>query len=189
MVEIIPQPSRRPLLSQSFLFIAAALLFLGVMSGFFVLKHLQSNAREILQALEETLGGKTALEERDLEKELLAAKKKIDDFGVVIHGRKDFLPFFGFLEDTTHPAIFFKKFEANFEHNTVLLSGTTPDFRILEQQRLFWESRKGKELQGSSIRNLTLAKEGGGEFDVEFEFTPEPPPLNLPWIFKEDLQE
>lgn len=177
MVEIIPQPSHRPLLGQPFLFIIVLILFLGEVFGFFLLGQMQSNATETLRTLEDTLVREAAVQEKRLEAELSAAKNKIDDFGLIIRERKDFLAFVQFLEQTTHPSIVFVDLEGNVEQNTILVSGETPNFRALEQQRLVWEDRKGKELKEFTLHDLELRK-GGGIFEADLVFSPEFPLKN-----------
>lgn len=177
MVEIIPKQFTKPLFSPPFFLFVSVLLFLGMLFGLFLIKQTQSANREVLKSLEERLHEEQTLQEETFQTEVESSKKKIEDFRFLMKLRKDFLPYFQFLEETTHPQVVFTDFDGSVDENTIKLSGIVTDFRSLEQQRLIWKTRK--EITGIVFSELVLEKTGEKSFDVALSFVPEFAPHSL----------
>ncbi|MEK7510321.1 MAG: hypothetical protein AAB567_02035 [Patescibacteria group bacterium] len=184
MIELIPKHTPRfPLSSSLLLFLAGALL-LGVLGGFFILEQFQSNLKTKLQTLDKTLRGETVIRQQKLQDEISGLKQRLEDFNLLVERRKDFLLFFQFLENTTHPDIFFTEFQGTRDTNHILLSGKAATFELLEQQKRAWEQRE--EIEKVALSNVKFSKDGGAEFTMEFVFSPTPIASTLPPNAKEN---
>lgn len=169
MFELIPKQERKPIFGQVFLFIVSIVVFVGVSVGTFVVQQLESDTRAALDILEKTLISDIQPREEELEKALLEYRQQTEDLKEILGMRKEFLAFFSFLEETTHPNIFFTDVESGAKNNAIVLSGVAADFFILEQQRAVWKERE--ELQSFRLQGLEITGRGG-EFRVEFWFVP-----------------
>lgn len=170
MVELIPKQEKKPIFGQLFFFIVAVAVFAGVLVGVVVVRQLESDTREALDLLEKTLVSDVQPQEEELEKILLEYERQAEDLKEILKERKEFLAFFAFLEETTHPDIFFVDLQGGLSNSRVMLSGVAADFFILEQQRIVWRERE--ELLSLKLQELEIT-ESGGAFEVEFLFVPD----------------
>lgn len=169
MLEIIPKTQSQPLLLRS------TVLYLGIFSlalavlGFLGFQMFSSGAEKKIAEAEGILrSGKTA-EERNLENTVLGYRNKIQDFSSFVAGQKDAVPFFTFLEETTHPEVFFREASLNVLENRVVLKGVTTDFRTLGEQAASLEKRE--ELVSWRLSDVSLL-EGQAVFTLELLFSP-----------------
>lgn len=168
MVEIIPKGFRPPLFSPLFVLFLSIILFVSVLAALFLITQMQSQARGVLQSLEQRLSDEQIWEGKELQKQLETYRNKISDFRFVIEQRKDFLPFFQFFEETIHPNVAFTRFKATLEDNIISVSGVTTDFLSLEEQRLVWKARK--EIGEVVFEDLVLGSAEGKAFTADLFF-------------------
>lgn len=171
MVEIIPRREERNPQIVNVLFIASLLLAVAAAGGFFILKSLQERQRVSIQNMEQQLLAEPSLEQKQLEKEVLGFKQKLDDFKALADGRRTPLPVFSFLETSVHPAAVFTGLTVNLEKNKILLAGETDTFGHLDEQILLL--RRKSEVQDLQLEKIKLGEQGRVEFSVSIVFPAE----------------
>ena len=135
-IEIIPKTKKASFLGILFYF--SLLLFLAFLISYFALnvyqKRLEQEITNIKKDLEKTP------DEKALEEEIFGSEKnvgyqqKIKDFGVLFNDHKLPVNFFNFLEENTHPKVWFSKFNSiasRFIDLLVLTKTIPPFFRLI----------------------------------------------------------
>lgn len=168
MLEIIPKTQTQHFFSRSIVLYLGIFFLAFSVLGFFVLQMLTSNAEKSIASAEDVLrAGKTA-DERKLENAVLGYKNKIQDFSAFVAGQKDAVPFFTFLEQRTHPQVFFREASLDVLENRMVLKGVTTDFRSLGEQVASLEERE--ELISWNLSEVSLVK-GQVTFTLELLFS------------------
>ncbi len=168
MVEIIPRPIEETDKRQrTFLYLS---IFLAVvLTGvYFLLVSLEKNSEIYVEELEAKLIQERTAERIALEQENFDYKKKIEAITPFLEAHILGSKFFEFLENNTHPRVFFSSINLNIEGAKAVFSGKTDSFSTLEQQLSIFN-------QNSLIEDLLLTeaflnKEGGIDFDLEIFF-------------------
>ncbi|HEX9722345.1 MAG TPA: hypothetical protein VGA53_03710 [Candidatus Paceibacterota bacterium] len=164
-MDLIPKQEQKPLFGQWFFLIASFLLLAGVGIGFFVLDQLEQSSREALETIERTLQEEIQPQEQSLVEELQRAREKIDRFKLAAERRKDFLPLFQILEESTHEGVVFSSFQTNRQKAQITLAGTAQNFFVLEQQRLLW--KRQPQIKEIVIQGMKLEQDGQVSFDAD----------------------
>ncbi|OHA68819.1 MAG: hypothetical protein A3J68_02315 [Candidatus Wildermuthbacteria bacterium RIFCSPHIGHO2_02_FULL_48_16] len=168
MLEIIPKTQVQPFLLRSLVLYLGVFFLAFSLIGFFVLQMLASNAQESIAEAEDVLrAGKTS-QERKLENTVLGYRNKIQDFSSFVAGQKDAVPFFVFVEEVTHPQVFFREASLTVFENRMVLKGVTTDFRSLGEQAASLEGRE--ELVSWKLSEVSLSK-GQVVFTLELLFS------------------
>ena len=168
MLEIIPKTQVQPFLLRSLVLYLGVFFLAFSLVGFFVLQILVSNAQESITEAEDVLRAGKTNDERKLENTVLGYRNKIQDFSSFVAGQKDAVPFFAFIEETTHPQVFFREASLNVLENRVVLKGVTTDFRSLGEQAASFEPRE--ELVSWKLSEVSLVK-GQVVFTLELLFS------------------
>lgn len=168
MLEIIPKTQVQPFLLRSLVLYLGVFFLAFSLIGFSVLQILVSNAQKSITEAEGILRAGKTHDERKLENTVLGYRNKIQDFSSFIAGQKDAVPFFTFLEETTHPQVFFKEASLDVLENRVVLKGVTTDFRSLGEQAASLEGKE--ELASSKLSEVSLVK-GQVAFTLELLFS------------------
>ena len=134
MVEIIPKTFEEIPSWQRILFYFLIFLLIAIVVGFFALNYLNNEAKSYLLNLEKTLSEEKAPEIETLEEEILTYKEKFDDFSFLFENHTLATRFFEFLENKTHPRIFFSNIYLSPGQSEVSLSGLSDKFLSLGQQ-------------------------------------------------------
>ena len=151
MVELIPKEEERSWLQNIFFFVSLGVLAISIVT-FFVFKNRAAKTEEAVAVLNQRLVVGPSEEERVLEQEVLAFKKRIEDFAVLASQRKDALPALPFLELSAHPNVVFTSFRLDVSKNTLGLTGATDSFRHLaEQVAIFQDSANIDTLELSKV--------------------------------------
>jgi hypothetical protein len=139
--------------------------------AFFILQQLINTTRTNVEIFDKQLVQDTRPLEQELSTKLNGYRQAVEDFKTAASERKNFLPFFELLENTTHPDVFFQNFQmANT--TTMVLGGQAKDFFTLEQQRLVW--KKEEQFKNVQLKDIAFSAPGEGiVFTVELTISPE----------------
>jgi len=172
MVEIIPKkPEREIPLKNASLFIAGALLLAAIFS-YVILARSEANALLAIQDLEDGIFKAGTSQDREIETKVLDSEKKIKDFKVLLAGSRKPSQFFGNFGDLIHPKIWFSSFELDAVQAQASISGQALDFRTLEQQLIFLQS-KNDIIEKIDLSDIALGEEGNVNFSINFKFRPD----------------
>jgi len=95
-----------------------------------------------LSAVSLKVMGLTASQQTDYENEIVAYKKKMDDFSVIVAHRKISLPVFNFIEQKTLPNVWFSNFNVSDIENNITLVGQAQTMEVLSYQVNAFEADK-----------------------------------------------
>ncbi len=169
MVEIIPKQELASKREKLPLFVACILL-VAVLAGLFAFWQLKTNTQKTIVKLEEFLQrGKTA-KEQQLEQKMLMYQKKLSDFDTFAQSRKNPLRFFQFLEQNTHPKVFFTNTTLDVPNRSLLVQGETLDFITLDQQLSLFKQKS--EIESVQLSKLDIGQQGRVTFTLELTFSP-----------------
>ncbi|HUV81171.1 MAG TPA: hypothetical protein VMW21_01470 [Patescibacteria group bacterium] len=161
MVEIIPKEPAKPSKTLNLLFyLAIFLLFFSVISYFILsgfLKKTEEEAAALASALVQT-------EESSLEKEILTAKKKIEDFSSLIVRHLTPSEVFEIVEKNCHPKVWFSQFSLSSREKTLKVSGETDNFETLGQQIFILEEETA--LAKVTLESFSITSEGRINFEL-----------------------
>jgi hypothetical protein len=164
MVEIIPRKVEEDKWQRVLLY--SSIFLSVVLSGaYFLLDDLGKKSEIYVEELEARIAKERTAERIALEQENFDYKKKIEAVTPFLEAHVLGSKFFEFLEDNTHPRIFFSKFNLSIEEAKVILSGKTDSFSTLEQQLSVFN--QNPVVEGMSLTRVSLNKEGGIDFDLE----------------------
>ncbi|MFH1582644.1 MAG: hypothetical protein ABIA08_02705 [bacterium] len=170
MTEIIPKElPKLPGWLNILFYVLIFLLIISIVS-FFILNNSLDNSLKNLEDLETVIDQEKALEDISLETEVLSYKVKIQDFKTLSEEHKANTKSFTFLEETTHPLVWFSSFELFTKESKLLLSGKTKNFESLGQQLLVLKERE--ELNDFRLISSAINKEGQIDFNLLIYFKP-----------------
>jgi len=170
MVEIIPRKAAElPLWIKILFYILIALLLAAVLS-YFILGHFQKKSLTALQNLEEEILKEQTPQKIALEKEILSEQKKINDFALMLDHHLLSSKFFRFLEQTSHPRIWFSKINLSPAEQLVIVSGRAETFPALGQQLQIF--KKEAFVKSATLSKISLGEKGEIEFTLTLSFDP-----------------
>lgn len=169
MVEIIPKPAEKVIWKEILSYFPIFLLILIILV-FFILNSYQKKLEIYLQSLEDQISKGKIQEIKNLEKEILDKKEKIDIFKPLLESHLFNTNFFNFLASSTHPQVFFSKVDLNSKEATVSLSGQTDSFSTLGQQILIFSQKD--LISDLNLTNFSISKEGKVNFDLKLKLNP-----------------
>jgi hypothetical protein len=125
---------------------------------------MQSKAEKTIESIDAQAAQLENSEEAALEKEVLTNQKKIKQFNLLINDYEYSSSIFGFLENLTHPKVYFSSFNFNIESGELSLSGMADSFESLNQQlEIFQEEPK---IITSTLSNVGFSQDS----DISFSF-------------------
>jgi len=138
--------------------------------AYFILDFSFKRAEATLRDLEELLIREKTPEEIALEEKVLGYQGRIRDFSRLIHHHIFPSNFFKFIEENTHPQVWFSQTDLDPVKGSVKLAAETANFITLHQQLQIFEAHP-------KVLNLTLTTIGIGEggrvnFDLHLELDP-----------------
>ncbi len=173
-IEIIPKTKTKKTYFLGILFYFSLLLFITSLISYFALnfyqKRLEGELTNIKKGLEKTA------DEKALEEEIFGSEKnvgyqqKIKDFGVLLNAHKLPVNFFNFLEENTHPKVWFSKFNLDLEKNLLEMSGYADNFEVLGQQALIF--KRQDFIKNMNLSMVSLGKDGKVNFDLQLTIDP-----------------
>ncbi len=168
-IEIIPKPKVKKFSWAFVLLVIVIVLLLGLGGSYY---YLHTTSNKISEDIEEK---KIALietpEEKALEKELLSQKAKISAFSRLLSEHQKPLNIFSFLEEVSHPDVWFPEFNFTSKGGVVTVSGEAKSFIALGQQLLILKELE--ILKDVKLSEISLAEEGGVDFALQLTFDPQ----------------
>lgn len=170
MVEIIPKKIPKiPQWGNILFYLSLALLIFSI-SSYFVLDNSFKERKNKLAELEEVLlKGRTA-EDNVLENEILISQKKINDFSQLIEKYSKASGIFVFLQEKSHPQVFFSKFNLDLQKSQITLSGQTQSFKTLGQQLLIFKEEE--IVRSANLEAISMNREGKVGFNLSLFLDP-----------------
>jgi len=173
-IEIIPKTKTKKVSFLDILFYFSLLLFLAFLISYFALnvyqKRLESELTNIKKDLEKTPDEKALEEEIFGSEKNIGYQQKIKDFGVLFNAHKLPVNFFNFLEENTHPKVWFSKFNLDLEKNLLEMSGEAQNFEALGQQVLIF--KRQDSIKNMNLPMVSLGKDGKVNFDLQLTIDP-----------------
>lgn len=169
-IEIIPRKAVPLPLWLKILFYILISLLLAALLSYFILGHFQKKSLTALQNLEEEIRKEKTPQKIALEKEILSYQKKINDFSLVLDHHLLSSKFFGFLEKTSHPRIWFSKINLSPGEHLAVISGRAETFLVLGQQLQILKSEA--LIKNTNLSKISLGKKGEIEFTLTLSFDP-----------------
>jgi len=79
--------------------------------------------------------------------------------------------FFDFIQESTHPKVWFSAVEVNRNENQATLGGSAENFQALGQQFLIFKN--SPLIKNISLSNIIIGKNGRVEFSLRLRFDPQ----------------
>ena len=171
MIGIIPKKPKKAPGWQNFASYFSCALFIVVILSYIALFYFEGKAFALLQDLEEKIAQVATKEDIVTEGQVLAAKKRINDFSKLLQDHKRASNFFTFLEENCHPKVWLTEVELNPGEAKALVSGKTADFKTLGQQILIFQGQE--QIQSVDLTNLSISKKGETEFSFYLYLKPQ----------------
>lgn len=169
MPEIIPKEKEKKSSQNILPYIALTLLVLCIVS-YFVFLILINQSQNRLISLKEELAKQKTPEMVSLENSIFATKERIDDFAILLENHTSTSKFFNFIENNTHPDIYFSNLTLDLSQLKATLSGTAKSFTALDQQVQIF--KKEKLLENVNVSDIKITEEGKIEFTLDLIFNP-----------------
>ena len=171
MVGIIPKTTKKaPEWHKLALYVVLGLLVVVIL-GYALLFYFEGRAFNSLQNVEEEIAQVSTKEERIIEVRVLATEKKINDFSKLLQDHKRSSKFFTFLEETSHPKVWFLKVELITEKAEALVSGQAESFETLGQQLFIFQEHE--LIKSVDLTDLLIGEEGETEFSFSLHLDPQ----------------
>ena len=145
-------------------------LVTAVVLAYVVLLYLGNKTSKISWDLAEKISQVGTKDERALEARILLEKQRINDFSKLFADHQEASNFFKFLEENSHPKIWFNELELSSKDSQAILSGETSNFEILGQQIAIFQSQVFVRIV--EISNLSIGKDGKANFTVLLTLDP-----------------
>jgi len=168
MTEIIPRKAVELPFWLKILFYVLISLLIIVFLGYFILGHFQKKSLASFQNLEAEISGEKTPQKIALEEEILSYQKKIGDFGLILNHHLISSKFFDFLEENTHPKVWFSQISLSPEAGLATLSGHAETFSALGQQIQIL--KREATLKDIVLAKISLGKKGEIEFTLDLSF-------------------
>ena len=171
MVGIIPKPIKKPSRVYEFATYIVFGLVVAVVLVYIVLLSLGNKASKTMEDLQERIAQVGTKDEKAVEAQVLLDKQKIDDFSGLFANHQKVSNFFKFLEENSHPKIWFNKLILNSEGSQVVLGGETANFETLGQQIVIFQNQE--LVKNVEITDLAIGKNGRATFSFSLSLDPE----------------
>ena len=158
MIDLIPKQAFSYPKRTTLFFYGGLFLLIAVVAGFWFLKVLGTRTFSEIASLEEQLSKEKTSEELKLEKTVLSYEQKLKDFSSLVKSRENVLPFFAFLEENTHPAVFFTSFTLTPKERKLSLGGEALDFKTLDQQLAIFKT--SEKVASAEVSDIAIGGKG-----------------------------
>ena len=169
-IQIVPKDIAKKPFWLNILFYFSLVLLIGLSASYFTLNYFIQKADQRIQELDEELEKAKTPEEIALEGEVLGYQEKIGDFSVLIKDHRFNSNLFSFLENLTHPKVWFSNFTLDSEIKKVKISGETESFQTLGQQLIIFQNEE--HIKKVDLSNIALGERGKIEFDFDLLLDP-----------------
>lgn len=142
MVEIIPKTKKFLNPGRQFGFVFYLIVFLLIVSiaSYFILNFLLESSRKEFSELDADLKALMTPEKKELEREVLNINNKIRNFSLLSQSHIAPSQLFIFIEENTHPDVWFFDFDLALKEKKVILHGRTRNYENLGQQVILFEN-------------------------------------------------
>ncbi|MEK7503609.1 MAG: hypothetical protein AAB577_01360 [Patescibacteria group bacterium] len=171
MIGIIPKPIKKTSKLYEFSPYIVFGLVAAVVLAYVVLLYLGNKTSRISWDLAEKISQVGTKDERVLEARVLLEKQRIDDFSKLFANHRESSSFFKFLEENSHPKIWFNKLELNLKDSQVILTGETANFETLGQQIAIFQ--KQQFVKTIEMSELSIGKSGRANFVFSLSLDPQ----------------
>lgn len=166
MIDIIPKESRLSIpISPS----SAKIFSFGILGTVLVLSaglwFVERNVQEEIRRTEEAILGVKTEDIRRLERDILADERKLRDGKRIMETRQSPEGVLQFLEQNAHPEVTLSSFLWSRNADKIVLIGTVPNFRALEEQVRMFRQEGG--LPDADISHVEVGGRKGITFEVE----------------------
>ncbi len=170
MVEIIPKETAKlPGWLNNLLFAFLIILILSILS-YFILSSSVKRAGDVLQGLTMSLNELRSMERSAAEREVLKYNNKIGYFFQLLDNHIRSSKIFDLIQQSTHPQIWFTKFNLNAVGDKAILSGKTRNFENLGQQILIFE--QSDWISKVDLQKVSISNEGNVDFELSIYIKP-----------------
>lgn len=169
-IQIIPQKIENGSLWLNILFYFSIILAITAVSGYFILFSLRQSAEKKIDIITKDLVQLQTPEGAKSEQEITNVRKKISDFSALISSHLHSSGAFALLERTAHPKVYFKEFSLSAKNNSVSLSGSADNLKIVSQQLLIFR----KEDLIREVKLSDVAFNEGGKVSFSFNLVLDP---------------
>lgn len=170
-IDIIPTEAPKLPKWLNFVFYFFLIFLVVSIVGLFVLNGFVKKYQAGLEELEAALSQEPGISDSVLEKEVLDAKNKIDDFSFLANQRKEVSGVFSIIESICHPKVWFSDFQFDPAQGEANLKGETENFETLGQQILILKN--DERLENFELGGISIAKEGKIDFELKLIVKPE----------------
>ncbi|MFH1714314.1 MAG: hypothetical protein ABH831_01860 [Candidatus Nealsonbacteria bacterium] len=170
MVDIIPKEAPKLPAWLNILFYILFIIFVITIISLFLLNSSLNKSLKSFEELESTLAEGDTEEEINLENDVLASQKRLQDFSFLADQHLSISKAFSVIESFTHPEVQFLDFDLNSRTGSLSLRGETESFKTLGQQMLIL---KDKELvTGYQLDTASINKDGRIDFSLSITLSP-----------------
>lgn len=170
MIGIIPKPIKKISKLYEFSPYITFGLVIAVVLAYVVLSYLGNKASKQVAVLEDKIAQVGTQDEKVMETQVLFQQRQIDDFVKLFANHQKSSSLFKFLEENSHPKIWFNKLELSSKDSQAVLSGETPNFGTLAQQIAIFQ--KDALVKNIEISDLSLGKNGRANFTFSLLLDP-----------------
>lgn len=167
-IEIVPRPKEkrgRISLSGVLFYLSILLFFLGIF-GFLTIKYYQKKTNKEIEETKRVLIEKESEEIKNLEKEILKNKEKIDIFNNLFNSYRKTSGLLRFIKEYCHKKVYLTELELSPFENQAEISGKAETFEALGgQMLLFWNSEFVEEAKLMDV--LIDPEKGEIQFDIK----------------------
>lgn len=164
MVDIIPKEAPKLPVWLNVVFYILFILFVATIVSLFLLNSSLNKSLKSFEELESILAEGDTEEEINLEKDILASQKRLQNFSFLANQHLSISKSFTTIESFTHPEVQFLDFDLNSRTGALSLRGETESFKTLGQQMLIL---KDKELVTShQLDTASINKDGKIDFSL-----------------------
>lgn len=170
-IELAPKIEERKFLVLNILFYFTLALILVTIFNYFMFLHFERKNSKNIENLDSQIISMKTQERKEAEQKLLNYQKKIDTFSQLLKNHKYLLTFFDYIEDISHPRVYFREFSLEMKESKVMLSGVADSFQALGQQILMF--KKADFIENVNLSGIVIGEEGGAEFSIDFSLLPD----------------
>tara|TARA_Y100000310_G_C20321713_1_gene641034 strand:+ start:202 stop:723 length:522 start_codon:yes stop_codon:yes gene_type:complete len=165
-IEINPRVQPKQFLVPIIALMIALILGSGIGASYIFFHQSIEKMREDIKSKEQQLIKTTS--EKELESKLSLYEAKINSFGQLFNDHKKPINVFLFLEDVTHPDVYFTDFDFDSSTGAMTLTGKSETFTALEQQLIIL--KQSELLNKINLSEIAMAEEGGVDFGLQLSF-------------------
>ena len=157
MANLIPRPIKKISKTQKILLYFLVFLVISLTTGYVFLISLEKQAQASLEVVEQQIFEQKTTGMGSLESTVQAYKKEVDYFAPYLNNHIIITSFFNFLEENTHPNVYFSQMGVQSLSSNVSLSGKADSFLTLGQQLMIFNNNP--LTKSVSLSNISLSEE------------------------------